>query len=1113
MSQKDKITQLNEKKRQLLSLMMQQKDLKLPYDIEPQDRDAAHFPLSHAQERLWTLQNLNPESSAYHELYLHHIAGPLDRNLLEESFYHLLVRHENLRTFYPFLGGGPRQVIGEPQRFNLPYIDLQEWPVDQQRDEAERQARNLANAPFDLENGPVWRVALFHLNAQEHLLFIAMHHIMTDGASNVILLEDLLEVYENLGYNPSLESIPSEIQFVDYAAWEREHLQGEELSEKISYWKQHLENVPSYLDMPTDYPHSDIPSDKGGLIKTSLTTDLSKSLHKLGKESEATLFMTLYAAYALLLARFSGQHDLVVGTVVESREQSELQRILGFFANTLPLRVQLPEEITFRELLYQVRLDVLDSLGHQGLPLDKILDELKVERSPHRSPLIQTLCVVQNHPSPIFRKAELILTPAALRTDTSKFELSLHVENTGDNLLLMFEYAKSLYSDDTVSNLVKQFEHLLKQIVAEPDSKVWEYRWLVESKQHEKNNTNVDEQVHLHHLFEQQVEKTPNAIALVYDEEELTYRELNDRANQMKDRLLLEGIKSGQLIGIYVPRSIHFVVASLAIFKVGCAYVPLDARFPISRIQTLIEESEMKLVLTIQEMLSSAAVLPVKTLLLDKTDENKTSEVLVAEGLVDSSRAYVLFTSGSTGTPKGVVVEHRNVISLFNALDEKIGCSPDDVFFAVAHFIFDASIPDLFWALTRGAKLIVLSESDLLGGPIFEKMARKYQPTFIECTPTVFSLILENETAAYSLTSLRKVLLGGEVLSNSLIKKIHHLIPGVTVYNGYGPTETTVYTAIHEASSGELSVPIGRALSQTHHYVLDVQGNPVPDGVTGELYIGGEGVTAGYLNQPVLTASVFTTDPFSVRKDRLMYRSGDLVRRNKDGILEYMGRIDQQIKIRGNRIELGEIEACLSGHPAIQQAICIVLKEAEDRKLAAYLVLNDPEEELYEQEILTYIKQKLPEYMVPSLWYLISELPITESGKVDRSQLLQTEVVSLAKLHRKSGLPRNETETQLLELWKEALQVKDLSIYDNFFDCGGQSILATRLIVKTREIFGIDLSVNLFYKVPTVAEFAEAIVNSQFQNVNNSDLTAVLKNLENMSPEEMMQYIESEFEV
>ncbi|HYP26889.1 MAG TPA: amino acid adenylation domain-containing protein, partial [Blastocatellia bacterium] len=1035
------------------------------------ERDRA--PLSFPQRRLWFLDQLVPGNPFYIIPAVVRLTGRLDVAALERSLNEVVARHEVLRTGFATAEGQPVQVISPALTLSIPVTDLA--GAGDSEAEALRLAAREAQQPFDLAQESLMRVKLLRLAEDEHVLLLMMHHIISDEWSIGVLLTEIATLYEahTAGRSPELPALP--VQYGDFAAWQQKWLEGEAFEKQLSYWRQQLEGIPAVLDLPADRPRPPVPSFRGGKQWLSLPSDLTESLKRLSDEQGATLFMTLLAAFATLLHRYTGQHDIVVGSPIANRNHREIKGLIGCFINTLALRTDLSGNPTFADLLGRVKEVALGAYANQDLPFEKVVEELQPERDLSRNPLFNVMLVFQNVPMPAMELTGLTLKPVEVHNDTAKLDLALSMSETAEGLTGYFEYSRDLFGDATIGRMIGHLQILLEAIAADPLRPISALPLLAESDLQtliDWNDTGADfpRDVCVHHLFEEQAGRTPHAVAVVCGQDRLTYGELNRKANQLADHLRGLGVGPEVLVGICVERSLDMVVGLLGILKAGGAYLPLDPEYPKERLAFVLEDAEVKVLLTHEGLIESFPQIDMPVVRLDgdwpSIARQSAGDTRCRQSA--SSLANVIYTSGSTGKPKGVEVQHASVSNLAAWHRRVYGVTAADRTTQVARLAFDASTWEIWPYLLGGATLHIVDRETLAEpSKIVEFLAAN--DITVAYLPTPLAEAVLNEKWPREV-SLRLLHTGGDRLRR-------HPDEGLPfrLVNNYGPTENTVVATsapLAPTPNADVAPHIGRPVSNVQVYLLDAHLQPVPVGVVGELYIGGDGLARGYRRRPDLTAEKFIPNPFSTEPGARLYRTGDLARYLPDGNIEYQRRVDQQVKLRGFRIELGEIEAVLESHPAVAQAVVTVRESSPgEGRLVGYLVGKD-EGSIAPGEIRAYLKEKLPEYMVPSAFVMMDRLPVTANGKIDRRALPEPDSTR-PELSQAFVPPAEKKEKLLADIWAEFLGLKQVGVHDNFFELGGDSILSIQVVARANQA-GLRLTPRHMFQHQTIAELAAA---------------------------------------
>ncbi len=1048
--------------------------------IEPRTH-SEQLPLSWAQERLWFLNQLEGTSATYNMPAALSITGNLVIKALEQALSEIINRHEVCRTSFRTVNGTPTQVIHPNSTINIDVVDLQQYPEPQRETILEQLIQEEATTPFDLEVAPLIRCKLWQLDTTDYVLVLTMHHIVSDGWSMGILIEELSSLYQaSCAGEPS--PLPElAIQYADFAKWQRQWLSPEILESQLNYWKEALEDAPELLQLPTDYPRPHIQSYQGSSADFSLSSEISSKLQQLSRNSGTTLFMTLQAAFATLLYRYSGQSDILIGSPIANRNRREIERLIGFFVNTLVLRTRFEDNPSFQELLTQVRETTLRAYEHQDVPFEQVVGALQPERSLSHAPLFQVMFVLQNAPMGKLDLPGVSLSQFNQQSTVAKFDLTLSMRETDQGLVGTWEYNRDLFDGSTIARMATHFQNLLSAIVENPQISVGELPLLSEEERHQllvswNDTTSVyPKEKCIHQLVSEQVEKTPDAIAVVFGQEQLTYQQLNQRANQLARHLQTMGVGPEVLVGICVERSLEMVVGLLGILKAGGAYVPLDPNYPGQRLSYMLADSGVEVLLTQSSLLKSLPQNQAQVVCLDSdwpAIEQYSGDNLDV-GVHSENLAYVIYTSGSTGQPKGVLVEHKNLVHSTTA---RLSYYNDTLhgFLLLSSVAFDSSVAGIFWSLCCGGSLIVPRQNYLLEPLSIAKFIAKYQVSHLLCIPSYYAQLLDHNSRQ-QLATLSTAIVAGESCPKTLLELTNQLVPNVSIFNEYGPTEATVWSSVYSSQDKESEswLPIGRPIANTQIYILDKHLEPVPIGVPGELYIGGDGLARGYLNRPELTKEKFITNPFCNSFSERLYKTGDLARYLPDGNIEFLGRIDNQVKIRGFRIELGEIEAVLSSHPDIQQTVVIATEDIPgNKRLVAYIVVD---ESLTTSQVREFLKEKLPDYMVPSVFVTLDTLPLTPNGKVDRFALPAPDVA----FSQSSDFlaPKTESQIRIASLFAEILGLhpESISLDDSFFELGGHSLLATKLMFRIREALEVNLSLRALFDYPSVSDLASAI--------------------------------------
>jgi len=1039
--------------------------------IDPVAR-TEELPLSFAQQRMWFLYQMDRQNPAYNEALTIRLTGRLNIDILEQTINAIIQRHESLRTSFPMVEGKPIQKIAPSLKIKLLVVNLKDIPQEQ----IDKQIIEELQKPFDLTQSPLLRCTLFDLGYENYILVNVFHHIIIDGWSKGILFKELSKFYQALLSNSTVDLPELAIQYADFAVWQRQWLQGEILENQLNYWKKQLTGAPPLLELPTDKPRPATANFRGHSISFQIDSELTEKLKLLSQKSGVTLFMTLLAALNTLLFRYSGQDDILIGTPTANRNRQEIEPLIGFFVNTLVLRNSLEGNPTFSGLLQQARNVVLEAYANQDVPFEQVVDGLEIERSLSYNPLFQVMFALQNAPLNALKLPNLKAQYLAVENQRIKFDLSLFLEEIetekGSYLEGFWEYDGDLFTPERITRMVGHFQTLLKGIVANPQQTIGELPLLTESEKQQllvewnQTQTSYPDHYCIHQLFEEQVVKTPDAIAVIDGEKSLTYEQLNQKANQLAYYLQNLGVKTEDLVGICIERSVLMIIGLLGILKAGAAYIPLDPNYPSERLAYMLEDSAVSVLLTQENLvdtlpnyLGTIFCLDQDGKILDHHPQDNLLHPMTSENL-----AYVIYTSGSTGKPKGVLIQHQSLLNLVSWHQNAFDITTIDRVTQLAGIAFDASVWEIWPYLTAGACLAIVPP-DLLTSPKQLQewlIAKKITVSFLP-TPLAETLIPLDWSPN---CLLRLMLTGGDKLNDFPPTSIPF-----TLVNNYGPTENTVVTTSVKITPDlltEKAPPIGRPISNTQVYILDQYQQPVPIGIPGELYIGGSGLAKGYLNRPELTDSKFIANPFSQKLSDRLYKTGDLVRYGNDGQIEFVGRIDHQVKIRGFRIELGEIETVLNQHPQVKEAIIIAREDQPGvKRLCAYVIAS---QNLTVSQLRLFLQEKLPQYMVPAFFVLLDAFPLTANGKIDRCALPQPtlELEDEAALNLSPG---TEKERILAAIWQRVLGLKNISINDNFFELGGDSILAIQIIAQANQA-GLQITPKQLFSHQTIAQLA-----------------------------------------
>lgn len=1110
--------ELSERQKRLLELMLEEKRKKqgtasqqppaasgLPSISPRPGEDPA--PLSFAQQRLWFIEQLQPETAAYNIPAGVRLRGPMQVALFAQALKLTARRHDTLRTTFELRSGRPAQIVAEEPEATLPVVDLQGLGGRIGEDEAQRVVDRIARRPFSLSDSPPWRALLVRVAEDDHVFMTVMHHIISDTWTTGVFFREMVGHYKALleGGEAVVPELP--VQYGDYAAWQRRELEGGSLEQQLEYWVEHFEGAPSLLALPLDRPRPAVQTFRGGRITLVLPKSLTDRLKELSGRQEATFFMTLMAAYQTLLFRYTGERDVLVGTPMANRDRVELENLIGLFVNTLVLRTGFQGDPSFRALLNQVRATTLEGLSHHDVPFERVVEELSLERDTSRNPLFQVLFAFQNVPIPKLVAEGLTLERFEFQETTARLELELDLQEMPYGFVGWLGYNADLFDGATVERMARNFRVLLEAVAEDPDVGVDALPLLTEEERDEvlwgENRTaeSFDEEITIHARFEAQVDRDPEAVAVVSGGETTTYGELEARANQLAHLLQKSGVAEGSPVGIYLRRGLDTVASVLAVLKAGGTYVPLDLTFPEERMETILVSAGSRHVLTqrgLLEDMGQAATARDHVILVDgEAESSGAGDGPRFWGAADlasqptsrptstvtaDSWAYTIFTSGSTGTPKGVMVQHRPVSNLIEWVLGRFRLGADDQVLFITSLSFDLSVFDVFGMLAAGGSIRVATDEEKMDPHALLEILRTEPVTFWDSAPAALQQlagIFPEETFADS--ALRLVFLSGDWIPVALPDQVREVFPRAQVISLGGATEATVWSnffPVEEVPSWWTSIPYGKPIQNARYHALDSGLRPQPTNVPGDLFIGGDCLSFGYLASPALTAWKYIPDPYAEEAGARLYRTGDRVRRWKDGNLEFLGRLDHQVKVRGYRIELGEIASALADHPEVKDAVVLVREDVPgDQRLVAYAV-PEGDELPPPVELRTSLRRRLPEYMVPAVFMEIEGVPVTSNGKLDRAALPVPEVAR-PEMEQAYEDPESEAERTIAELWTSVLQVDRVGRHDNFFELGGHSLLLTQIHGDLQERLSADLTLVDLFTYPTVASLAEHLTRAK----------------------------------
>ncbi len=1102
---------------QIEILRRQDANLHIP-EIKAIDRNA-DIPVSLPQQRLWFIDQFSEGNSVYNIPFTTIINGALDTESFEKSINRVITRHESLRTHFINIKGVPFQKITEEMDYVLPVTDLSKTNPDDLQTEMLRHASEITNWQFDLGKSPLFKIELLKFAPQKYLLAAVMHHIISDGWSMNILIQEILQNYRaiTLGQPEELQLPDLNVQYADFAAWQQDWIKGDFLEKQVTYWKDHLGLNPEVLELNTDYPRPAIQTFNGKDINFIIDENITNKIRAYGKKEGVTNFVTLMSAFQALLHRYSGQNQILVGSPVAGRHHAATQNLIGFFVNTLVIKAGFDQPQSFKALTKQVRENVLDAYAHQDIPFEQLVDALKVERDMAHSPLFQVAFVAQDAIGKLPETDALSFEPFETGSVVAKYDLSVYFTELEDRIGFRFEYNKDLFKKESIERIAEHYRLLLQQFIEEPKTRVDRANLITEEESKfvavfNKTENQFDSDLCAHQRFEKMVLENPVHTALFINDATLTYDELNQRANQLARHILEYGVKADDIVGIHMERSFEMIIAMLAILKAGAAYLPLDPSYPAERLKYMMEDSGLKVLLTDQDdSLATDQDITILNFAGNSTLSYDTANLNLE--VSPSNLAYVIYTSGSTGKPKGTMLSHTGLVNLANEQRKAFSIDTESKVLQFASLSFDAATWETVMALLNGASLYLVDREIIASGETLVKTIKEQKITTVTLPPSVLAVFPQSE-----LPDLKTIITAGEKCPVDLVKKWQ---PGRNMVNAYGPTETSVCASMYFTNAEEqFDPPIGKSIGNFQLHVLDKNFFPVPVGVNGELCISGVGLARGYLNRPVTTAEKFIPNPFSEIPGDRLYRTGDLVKRRADGLIEFVGRIDYQVKVRGFRIELGEIESAINDCKKISDLFVTVREDIPgNQKIVAYLV-DDKNRDIValRKELL----KTLPEYMVPSAFVLLDEIPLTPNGKIDRKALPAPEQ-DRSQLSKKYEAPRNENEEKLVQIVSELLHVEKVGIHDNFFELGGHSLLATQFVSKIRETFALELPLRKIFQAPTVVAIAEALLGPDARQADDDepqiealersgdeDLESLLGELEGLSDEEVQAMLGSD---
>ena len=1121
------ISKLSPEKKKLLELLLKEQNVDLAESkIIPASRETNRFPLSYAQQRMWFLEQLEPGTPLYNNPAAVMLTGQLDIAAMQKTLDEMSRRHEVLRTTFASEKGKPVQIIHPELKLNLEQLDLSELPPEEREKELKEAADKAAQHPFDLGKGPLLRTVLIRLDEQKHVLLLTMHHIISDAWTLTIFIREVAQLYEAFSQGKNIKLPPLPIQYADFARWQHDWLKGRIVEEQIAYWKANLSAGASAIDLPADHSRPKYQTFNGDVVTFTIDENTTKKLEKQSQQHDVTLFMTLLAALDVILSRYSGETDISVGTPIAGRNRTETEFLMGVFVNTLVMRVDLSDDPTFAELLHRVKDVALGAYSHQDVPFEMIVEALKPQRDMSRTPFFQTMFVLQNAPAQPLKLSNIDIEPLELHTPTAKFDLTLVLEPNEKGMDGQIVYNTNLFEKETITRFVGHLLSILTEISDQTEQRISTINLLTDSEKkqlaewsHPKASSKPGNEKFVHELFADQAARTPDRL-IVCNDDSMTYHELDERSNRLAGFLVANGVKPEQIVGLFMERSLDLLVGLMAILKSGGVYLPLDPDFPRDRIAFMLHDAGSSIILSTSK---AAEMLPENTAQLvcvdsewEKIQEsNKTAPNVT---LHPQNSAYIIYTSGSTGKPKGVLIPHGEIAEHSLGMKDFYELTEHDRVLQFASTNFDASLEQIFPTLMAGAELVLRGKQVWSPEELID-VVKQHQLTVVNLPTAYWTQFMQTWAKTMDAEAeqpIRLLIVGGDLLTTDSIGPwCDSSLGKARLLNAYGPTEATITSTIFDISASDHAhlergaIPIGRGVLARSLYILDKKGNPVPVGIPGELVIGGFALARGYLNRPDITAEKFVPDPFSKEPGARFYRTGDLVRYRPGGNIQFLGRIDDQVKIRGYRIELGEIESNLIRFKGLSDVAVIAKSDSQNNKqLVAYYV---PENGLHPtiNELRDFLMNDLPDYMIPTAFVELESFPMTQTGKIDRRALPDPDQFR-PLLVTKYVAPRTKTEKRLAEIVAEVLKIKQVGVFDNFFELGGHSMLGTQVISQLREEFHVDLPLRALFENPTVEGIARAITEELAAGQDESELEAMLDELDGMSDEEIKRLLDDE---
>ena len=1051
------------------------------------------LPASFGQQRLWFLHQVTPGTTAYNLTRIFRLTGSLEQAALVKALQSIISRHESLRTVFVSVDDEVRQVVLPALQFDLPVSDVSELPPAQREQAALSIASEESSKPFDLSKGPLLRANLLRLGSADHILVLVIHHIIVDGWSMNLLFHEMGELYASFtdGRQPQIPKL--KLQYSDYSRWQRASVTSDVLADELDYWKNKLQGAETVLQLPTDHPRPVVDSGRGKSIHFELSHETNKSLRALAQSENATLFMALLAIFQVLLGRYTLQDNILIGSPTAGRNDVELENLIGFFVNMLVLRADLDSDSSFRQILRQARTNTLEALVHQNAPFEKLVEALEPDRNLNRNPLFQVMFVLQNAPKLKVEFPGLVMQEIEFESHATKFDLALEIIDI-DDLSCTFEYNSDLYEESTIRRMAGHFAKLAETVVAAPDEKLSKFSLLTTPEMRQladwnRTKSEYPRKLCIHTAFEEQTIRTPDKTAVIDKKNQLSYRELNCLANRLARRLIGKGVRPGELVGVSLNRSIEMVIALLGILKAGAAYVPLDPAYPEQRLDFMVEDSQVNVVITTPEFADlwqkykvDMLVFDAESLSTEAGDTNNLSLPLSSESCI-----YVIYTSGSTGRPKGVEGTHRASMNRFSWMWDAYPFLDGETCCQKTSLGFIDSIWEIFGPLLRGIPLVILPDETLIDPKQLVQLLSKYEVTRIVLVPSLLRVILEGiEDIQDKLPKLRLWTCSGEVLTTELANRFSQALPKASLLNIYGSSEVAADVTWHEITKDDCKgpVPIGRPISNVQIFILDRHMNQVPVGVPGEIHVGGDCVALGYLRRPGLTSERFIAHHFEPGNSIRLFKTGDLGRFLSNGEIEYLGRTDSQVKIRGVRVELEEIEAVLASQPMVRDAIVILADRSGQQKLTAYLEVRSglhPDVD----ELRRFMRLRLPEHMIPLDYLIVDAFPLLPSGKIDRKNL--TSNTSARPIGDRTYVaPRTPTQERLAAIWCNLLKVERVGITDNFFELGGHSLMVMQVVARIRKELEVEIPVRILFEDPTIRGLAKEVEEAVAKGIKAS---------------------------